>query len=66
MLKYDVLMIMESWIPVSATGMTTKGYFHDIFLAGSNHSVHTVVSDTDWAVLTTSLYISKRNTLTKF
>ncbi|MDR3132380.1 MAG: hypothetical protein LBU02_04795 [Rickettsiales bacterium] len=28
------------------TGMTTKGYFHDTFLVGSNHSVHAVVSDT--------------------
>jgi hypothetical protein len=49
-----------------ATWMTTKGYFHDTLLVGSNHSVHAVVSDIVWAVLTTSLYISKRNTLTKF
>ncbi len=49
-----------------ATWITTKGCFHDAILVGSNHSVHAVVSDTGWAILITSLYISKRNTLTKF
>jgi hypothetical protein len=59
-----------NWIPVSSTGMTRKGgiemtkkgYLDDneglhTLLVGSNHSVHAVVSDTGWAVLTTSPYI---------